>query len=228
VNWAEQCAVIIPCLNEAGAIGALIEEARKQVRTIIVVDDGSTDQTARLAAKAGAQVVRHEKSQGKGAALNRGWSEARARDFSWALCMDGDGQHSPEDMGAFLMCAERTGARLIIGNRMANPNGMPWVRRQVNRWMSRRLERLAGCALPDSQCGFRLMNLGAWSKLTLQTRHFEMESELLLAFAEAGHRIEFVPIRVIYKNEASKIHPIRDSARWLRWWMRHLIVLRID
>src|ERR1043166_2654612 len=85
--------------------------------------------------------------------------------------------------------------------------------------MSRRLERLAECALPDSQCGFRLMDLGAWSKLTLETRHFEIESELLLAFAEAGHRIEFVPIQVIYKNEASKIHPLRDSARWLRWWI---------
>src|SRR5437867_9429801 len=121
---------------------------------MIVVDDGSADETARLAAKAGAHVLRHAQSQGKGAALNTGWSEARARGFSWALCMDGDGQHAPADIAVFLNCAESTGARLVIGNRMANPDGMPWLRRRVNRWMSRRLERLAGCALPDSQCGF--------------------------------------------------------------------------
>jgi glycosyltransferase involved in cell wall biosynthesis len=219
VNWSEECAVAIPCLNEAAAIGSLIAEVREQLASIIVVDDGSTDDTARLAAKAGAHVLCHRQSQGKGAALNTGWNEARARGFAWVLCMDGDGQHSSADIGAFLSSAETTGAKLIVGNRMANPDGMPWLRRQVNRWMSRRLERLAGCALPDSQCGFRLMHLGAWSELTVKARHFEIESEVLLAFAEAGHRIEFVPIRVIYKDEASKIHPVRDTARWFRWWI---------
>ena len=110
---------------------------------------------------------------------------------------------------------------MVVGNRMANPAGMPWLRRQVNGWMSRRLSKSAGCSLPDTQCGFRLMDLEAWSKLKLRSNHFEIESEMLLAFVEAGHEVAFVPIEVIYKNEQSKINPVQDTWRWFRWlWSR--------
>ncbi len=95
---------------------------------------------------------------------------------------------------------------------------MPWVRRCVNRWMSRQLSRLAKRALPDSQCGFRLVNLEALASLRLRTANFEIESELLLEFVLAGCQVEFVPVRVIYKAERSKIHPVQDSLRWWRWW----------
>jgi hypothetical protein len=94
---------------------------------------------------------------------------------------------------------------------------MPWLRRQVNRWMSRRLSQKAGRDLPDTQCGFRLLRLDEWSKLALSTERFEAESEMILAFADAGLAIEFVPIEVIYKAERSKIHPLRDTWRWFRW-----------
>lgn len=218
MNWSKECAVIIPCLDEAGTIGSLVRETRKILPTVIVVDDGSRDETGKLAAAAGADLLRHDQPRGKGAALNSGWQRARSRDFSWAITIDGDGQHSPGDIPAFLASAEKAGAALIVGNRMANPDGMPWLRRQVNRWMSRRLAGVAGCTLPDSQCGFRMMNLGVWSQLEMRTRHFEIESEMVLAFAAAGHRIDFVPIEVIYKNEASKIRPVRDTWRWFRWW----------
>ena len=85
--------------------------------------------------------------------------------------------------------------------------------------MSRQLADRAGCELPDTQCGFRLMNLTVWSKLQIQTRHFEIESELLLAFAAAGQKIDFVPIQVIYQDEESKIRPMQDTWRWFRWLM---------
>jgi len=197
----------------------VVRSARAVLPAIIVVDDGSSDDTGKRAATAGATVLRHERPQGKGAALNSGWQRARATGFSWALTMDGDGQHSPSDIPAFLAAAENGGAALAVGNRMANPAGMPWLRRRVNGWMSRRLARVAGCDWPDTQCGFRLMNLGIWSNLQLQTTHFEIESELLLAFAAAGHRIDFVPIQVIYQDEESKIRPLQDTWRWFRWWM---------
>lgn len=194
-----------------------MREIRWRLPTVIVIDDGSSDETGKLAAQAGAEVLRHERPQGKGVALSFGWRRAYERGFLWALTMDGDGQHSPEDIPVFLDCAAKGQAALIVGNRMSNPCGMPWVRRQVNRWMSQRLSRLAGCDLPDTQCGFRMMNLSAWSNLQLQTSHFEIESELLLAFAAAGHRIEFVPIQVIYQDEESKIRPLKDTWRWFRW-----------
>ena len=220
MDWPAPCAVVIPCLNEAAAIETLVRQVRERLPIVIVVDDGSTDTTGERAARAGAEVLRHDQPQGKGAALQAGLKRARERGFAWAMTLDGDGQHSPEDIPAFLQHATSTGAALVIGNRMANAGRMPWLRRQVNRWMSRRLSCLAGQALPDTQCGFRLINLNAWSRLPIAARHFEIESEMLLAFIAAGHVVEFTPIRVIYKAEQSKIHPWRDTVRWFRWLRR--------
>ncbi len=209
--------VVVPCLNEAAAIERLVTAIRRQIAAVIVVDDGSSDRTGELAARAGAEVIRHATPRGKGAALQQAWSWGLDHGFEWALTMDGDGQHSPEDIPGFIEAADQGTAKLIVGNRMARPAGMPWLRRQVNRWMSRRLSRLAGQALPDTQCGFRMMHLRTWASFSLETTHFEIESELLLAFAQGGHAIQFVPIRVIYQDEQSKIRPLTDTYRWFRW-----------
>jgi glycosyltransferase involved in cell wall biosynthesis len=209
--------VVIPCLNEAATIHHLVRRVQLILPRILVVDDGSTDKTAALADSAGATVLRHENPQGKGCALVRGWTFARQEGFDWAVAMDGDGQHAPEDLPAFLQCADDTGARLVVGNRMDHPAGMPWLRRQVNRWMSRRLSQLAGCPLPDTQNGFRLMHLDSWAQLNVAAGHFEIESEILWRFARAGLPIRFVPVQVIYRRERSKISPLRDTLRWFRW-----------
>lgn len=218
MDWARQCAAVIPCRNEAASIGEIVSAVRRQLPSVIVVDDGSADGTADRAIAAGAETLRHPVNQGKGAALRTGWHRASACGFAWALMMDGDGQHAPEDISAFLACAEGTGAALVIGNRMDQANAMPWLRRQVNRWMSRRLSNLAGVPLPDSQCGFRLVNLDALSRVQLAAQQFVVESEMLVAFLAARCQVEFIPVQVIYKSHASKIHPLWDTWRWFRWW----------
>jgi hypothetical protein len=171
-----------------------------------------------LARAAGAEVIRCGGGQGKGAALRAGWKRAAERGFGWALTMDGDGQHAAEDIPTLLAAATPGDADLVAGNRMARAEKMPWLRRQVNRWMSRKLSRAAGAELPDSQCGFRLIKLDVLSTLTLTTEHFEIESEVLLGFVARGHRVKFAPVQVIYRNERSKIRPLRDVVRWFRWW----------
>ncbi len=220
MDWRASCAAVIPCFNEAPTIGVVVEAVRRHLSSVFVVDDGSTDNTAELADRAEASIIRHPRNLGKGAALQSGWSRARTEGFQWALTLDGDGQHSPDDIPAFFAAAERTSATLVAGNRLHEPERMPWTRRQVNRWMSRTLSKAAGQRLPDSQCGFRLIDLHALSTLHLKTQHFEIESEVLLAFARHGYRIECVPVRALYKGEQSKIHPLRDAWRWFRWWRK--------
>ena len=216
-DWPSCCAAVIPCFNEAGAIASVVRAVREQLPHMFVVDDGSADATSERAAAAGAEIIRQPANRGKGAALRSGLERARAAGFTWALCLDGDGQHAAADIPRFLECAQNTNAPLVVGNRMNTPAAMPWLRRAVNRWMSRRLSCLAGRDLPDTQCGFRLVRLDAWAALALRAERFEVESEWLLAFVAAGHRIEFVPVQVIYRDERSKIQPLRDAWRWFRW-----------
>jgi glycosyltransferase involved in cell wall biosynthesis len=220
MSFQKNCAVVIPCRNEAATIASLVENVRRFVPSVFVVDDGSTDATGESAQRAGAEVLRHDQARGKGTALQTGWQRALELGFKWALTMDGDGQHAPEDIPKFFACVEKTSADLVIGNRMDSAEKMPRVRRFVNRWMSKKISRLANQSFPDSQCGFRLISLDALAATPVRAERFEIESEVLLLFALAGRKIEFVPIQVIYKNERSKIRPLGDTLRWFRWWRR--------
>jgi glycosyltransferase involved in cell wall biosynthesis len=218
MNWEQQCVVIMPCRNGAGQIGRVIADVRKVLPNVIVVDDGSTDATSDAAAKAGAQVFRHEKNRGKGAALITGFREARKQGYAWALMMDADGQHSPADIPTFFAAAERSHAPLVIGNRMANPKTMPLMRRWTNGTMSWLLSNYTRRVIPDTQCGFRLVKLSAFSEDALETSRFEIDSEMLVLFSQNAQSIEAVPIQVIYGDERSNIDVWRDTWRWLKWF----------
>src|SRR6516164_8937604 len=106
MDWPSKCAAVIPCFNEEAAIGSVVAGTRMFLPTVLVVDDGSTDGTVEKAQAAGAATLRHGSNFGKGRALQVGWRWARDHAFSWALTLDGDGQHSPDDIPAFLNCAE--------------------------------------------------------------------------------------------------------------------------
>lgn len=208
---------VVPCLNEARTIGALVPRLLHLVREVLVIDDGSSDETGRLASLAGARVIRHDSPLGKGAALATGWTVALQESALWTLLLDGDGQHDPDDAPR-LFAAAVQGIHLVVGNRMPNAQAMPFVRRHTNRWMSRRISTLAGREIPDSQCGYRLVHLPSLQKVGLRSRCFEIESEMIVAFARAGLGIASAPIQVRYRGERSKISPVRDTLRWFRWY----------
>ena len=214
----ENHVAVIPCLNEAQTIASLVHSVRRHLPDVVVVDDGSRDNTAKLAADAGAMVVSHPRNFGKGAAVKTGLTTAMRKGFDRALLMDGDGQHQPGDIPAFVQKAEATRAALVIGNRMQDARSIPWLRRQANRWMSWQISRRVGENLPDTQCGFRLVDLRIWAALPCRTRHFEIESEMLITFLDAGCRVEFVPIQVIGRAAHSHINPLTDTWRWCKWW----------
>jgi glycosyltransferase involved in cell wall biosynthesis len=215
VERKRRSAAIIPCFNEAGTIGEVVRETARRVEKVWVINDGSLDRTAEVAQQAGAVVLRNEMNLGKGAALRRGFEAVAAEGFEWVFTLDGDGQHDPLEMDRFCKDAD-----LVVGDRSAEMKAMSWVRRFVNRWTSARVSRRVGFNVPDSQCGFRLIRVEALKKVVLRENKFAIENEIIVAFAEAGLRIEFVPVSVKAAKRASRIHPLADTWRWFRWWWR--------
>jgi glycosyltransferase involved in cell wall biosynthesis len=211
-------AALIPCRDEAAAVGWVVAGARRHLDRVVVVDDGSADATAARAREAGAEVIVLPRRSGKGAALRRGWEHLASSACTHALCLDGDGQHLPDDIPAFL---DARPAPLLVGDRfVGGAAGMPGIRRRTNLWMSRRISRLAGFHVPDSQCGFRLVELAHVLALPIRARRFEVESDMIVAFARAGLPVGAVPVSARYADERSKIAPIRDTWRWFSWYLR--------
>lgn len=210
--------VLIPAFREEANIAAVIREVLDYCPDVIVIDDGSPDDTARTAAAAGATVLEHVRNQGKGAALQTGFDYARNHGYDLAITLDGDGQHAPSDIPAFLQAYERTRSPVIVGNRMGDVAGMPWLRRCVNRYMSAHLSSVMGQYVPDSQCGFRLYHRSVFpaGPYEAHSLRFAAESEILLRLSLQGCKIGAVAIQTIYGAEKSKVRPMADTIRFFR------------
>lgn len=208
--------VIIPTFNEARNIAPLVQEIRRQDLEVVVADDGSWDNTAKIARDCGAIVLESKTNQGKGASLIKGFNSVLQRDFAAVITMDGDGQHAPSDIICFLRAAESSDCGIVIGNRMRRPTEMPRIRILTNQFMSWLISQLVGQKIPDSQCGFRLIKREVLEKLNLRTHNYETESEILLQASRLGFRIESIPIQSIYRRERSYIHPLIDTLRFIK------------
>ena len=220
-------AALIPAYCEERFIADVALRTCAQVADVLVVDDGSPDRTAELARSAGAEVIRHEVNQGKGAAIQTGLRTLRDRGFDYILILDGDGQHRPEEIRRFVETAEREHTKLLVGNRMGDTRDMPWQRRLTNQFMSGQISLLCGQRVDDTQCGFRMLHRDLVPLLLGRAGKFDYETEMLILAAWSGCRISSVPISTVYGEETSSIHPLRDTARFFRlmaryWWKRLL------
>jgi glycosyltransferase involved in cell wall biosynthesis len=209
--------VIIPTYNEAKAIGAIVKEIRQQGIDVLVVDDGSIDDTSLIAKHNGAAVLRNQDNAGKGASLIKGFNYALLQDFDAVITMDGDGQHLPEEIPSFVRLADNSNAGIFIGNRMASAKSMPALRIVTNKFMSWLISLVAGQKVPDTQCGFRLIKRQVLEKIDLKTAKYETESEMIIKCARLGFKIESVPIKTIYAGEKSQINPIIDTLRFIKF-----------
>ena len=211
--------VLIPAFNEGGSIGWLVRAVRGLGFDTIVIDDGSKDNTAKIAHDNGAEVLMNEHNLGKGASLRKAFALIVTRDYDAAVIMDADGQHLPFDIAPFIKCYADKKPGVIVGNRMLKAKGMPFIRWCTNWAMSFVISRMCGQRVPDSQCGFRLISMGLLRKinLNLNTEKFEIESEILLEASRQGFRIESVPITTVYEGQFSAIHPIHDTLRFFNF-----------
>ena len=213
--------VIVPAYNEEKNISSLVKNLRTLsqdiVEEIVIIDDGSTDDTRREAEKAGAQVISHSENRGKGAALKTGFQYALRKGFEAVITMDGDEQHDWKEIPAFLEKAQENQVDIIIGNRMGNVRNMPFVRLWTNLVTSRILSAIAHQRIEDSQSGYRLIKKEVLRNIDLTTSDFDTESEILIKASRRGYGITYIPIKTIYKDELiSKIKPFKDTIRFLK------------
>ncbi len=213
-------AAIIPAYLEEKHIGDVVTRTIEQLDNVLVVDDGSSDATAANARAAGAELIVHERNLGKGDSIKTGLRYWLDRGFQHVVILDGDGQHLPEEISRFIAAAP-TGAELLVGTRMNDVRQMPLVRRLVNRYMSRKISRLCGQDIPDTQCGFRMLSAAVIPDLLMGSERFDYETEMLIVVSRKGCRIGAVPISTIYSDEVSSIHPMQDAIRFFKLMRRY-------
>lgn len=208
-----QIVALIPAWNEAERIIPVIQEAGKHL-PVLVVDDGSMDQTASVAAHEGATVLSHDTNLGKGMALMTGFEYAFTRGFQAAVTLDADGQHDPAEIPAFCQAYLRDGVDLIIGRRAFNR--MPLIRNLSNSFGSWLLTRVLGTPILDNQSGYRLYTKRLVDGLDPTTEGFEFEVEVIFQAVVKEFRIGWIPIKTIYGiDKVSYFHPVHDSLKFL-------------
>lgn len=216
---------VVPALDAGPTIADVVRGALRHLPRVLVVDDGSRDDTAARAVEAGAEVLRHAANLGKGAALRTGFEallrEPRAAGappgppWEAVLTLDADGQHDPDDIPGFVALFRSGRPAIIVGSR-AGGFGRMWApRRAMNRFSSAALRFFSGVELPDSQSGFRLYSRTFLERFRPRGRRYEAEMEALMQAAAMGLPIATLPIRVRVPDGRSTSHyrPFADTFR---------------
>jgi len=214
--------VIIPVYNECEAVGFVVESVLQKGLDVLVINDGSTDESGTVALEHGAQVITNPSKTGKGASLRRGFQKALEEGYDGVITMDGDGQHDAQDLEKILVKAQANPHSIINGTRMTDPRGMPLVRFLTNKVMSWMISWVCRQKISDTQCGFRYIDAGILRAITLSSQSYEIETETLIKASRAGFPIYSVPVRTIYSSEKSKVHPVKDTIRFLRYFFKEL------
>ncbi|MCC6147588.1 MAG: glycosyltransferase family 2 protein [Anaerolineaceae bacterium] len=215
--------VLIPAYNESVHIAGVIERA-KRFLPVVVVDEGSTDDTMEQAKNAGADVLLQRPNQGKGAALIRGFQYALEYKYDAVVMLDADGQHDPAEIPLFLESYTSGNADLVIGER--DFSKIPFIRRNTNTIGRKMFSWAVGVHVPDNQSGYRLLSARLMKKtIESRERNFEFEVEMIAICLKQGWKLTWVPIQTIYADEESHIKPLRHIYHYFRivWKARRMM-----
>jgi UDP-N-acetylglucosamine---dolichyl-phosphate N-acetylglucosaminyltransferase len=194
---------LIPAYDAQEMVGDVVKKALKYLPEVLVVDDGSSDNTAGEAGGAGARVISHQRNLGKGAALKTGFKYAIEHGYDAVLTMDADGQHDPDEIPK-LIAAMTSDAGIVVGARLSEKDKIPSARYRANMVGVKCISWRARNPLMDSQSGFRIYNAELLREMTVKSSGFEAESEMLMRAGIMGYKIISVPVRTIYSEEALK------------------------
>jgi glycosyltransferase involved in cell wall biosynthesis len=212
VRWC----VLIPCFNEAAAIGSVIESVLALGASVMVVDDGSDDGTAEIAAALPITVLRHARRCGKGEALRHGFREALRMGYDCVLTMDGDGQHLASDIPRIVAAAAQHPAHIVIGARLLDRAQQPKGRRRANAVADWGISCACAQPIADTQSGQRWYPRAALDLIDLPAENFVFEAAVLIAASrEKKLGVVSVPIASRYRAEFrhSHLNPVRDVTR---------------
>ncbi|MDT0641878.1 DUF2062 domain-containing protein [Zunongwangia sp. F363] len=224
------CCVLIPTYNNEGTLASVLQDLMVYTSNLVVVNDGSTDATRQILKKFNnVEVLHFEENRGKGVALNRGFEFAEKLGYSYAITIDSDGQHYPDDLDVFLkeMESRKPGDPeiLLVGDRNMGREGIPGKSSTGNRFSNFWYLVVTGTQLYDTQSGYRLYPLKVVNELKLLTRKFEFEIEIIVKAAWRKVEVKNIPIKVIYaENRVTHFRPFRDIARITLLYMWFVLV----
>lgn len=213
-------AAAIPAFNEERDIGTIVLKTRQYVNEVIVVDDGSTDQTAKIARLAGARVIQHQKNKGYGASLQTLLAEAKKEGISTLVLLDADSQHNPDEIPELIKPIS-AGFDLVIGSREQQAANIPLYRRIGQKVIAYFSAILSRKKLDDSECGFRAFSQKAIALLELRENGMSVSAETIAEAAKKGLKITERPISVKYTKDSSTLNPIAHGFEVLG----HIIVM---
>jgi glycosyltransferase involved in cell wall biosynthesis len=225
--------VVMPCLNERDSVGRCVRAAHAGLAAaglpgeVVVADNGSTDDSARVAAQAGARVVR-EPRRGYGNAYLAGFAAARGR---YLVMGDSDCSYDFGELPRLLAPLRAGGADYVLGSRFAGeirPGAMPWSHRHIgNPVLTRMLNRLFGLRTTDAHSGMRAFTRAAYDRMAPRQAGMELASELVVAAAVSGLRVLEVPITYHPRSGSSKLHSMRDAGRHVRFMVGYAARLHV-
>lgn len=205
-------AALIPALNAQRTIPRVVAEARRFLEPVVVVDDGSSDATGKVARAVGAIVLRHDVNRGKGGALKTGFAWALENGFDAVITLDADGQHLASEIPKFLAVED---ADLVIGGRDHLFEQMLPRRRNANRFSAWCISKFSGVNVPDSQSGFRRYSANLLRSVKLHSDGFDLESEVIVLAGKRGFRIVTISIDLGFVDGIATSHykPVLDTLR---------------